>query len=137
RGALTTTGRTAFDRTFADVVRGKQAAIRDLEQLVFFGVTAPGGLRPARDGRIVLNRRFSQASVGVDTAHGVQRLWITFAAQATIRMEDANGLHYAMPTSRVVRYWFVANPSRTRGALPFLIDASVSHMSLKKPVRSG
>ena len=137
RAPLTSAARTVFDRTFAGAKRGEAAAVRKLEQLVFFDVRAPGGLTPATDGRVVLDRKFTEPAVGLDHAHGVQRLWITFAARATIRMTDGKGHFYALPTSRTLRYWLVPNPRTGPGAVPFLFDAAAVRMTLNKPTATS
>jgi hypothetical protein len=137
RGPLRGSSRAALDATFAGAASGQAAAVHQFEQLIFVGVTAPNGLVPATDGRIVLARKFTQASVGLDTAHGVQRLWVTFAARATIRMQDGGGHYYAVPTSRVLRYWMVPNPRTGPGTVPFLIDALAARMTRSTPTPSA
>ena len=112
RSYLTPARRKAFDTTFAGVVRSDRAAIRSLEDVAFFGITGTGGLTPLRSGTVVTGRRFTDASVT-----GTDRPTIAFAAKATIQLQDDRGRHYALPTSRTVRYVVVRNTGATAAVL--------------------
>jgi hypothetical protein len=136
RSYLTPAFRAKVDATLAKVVLGDRTAIRELEQVMFFGITAPGGLRPPVAGTIVTDRRFTPASVGVDGSGAGAALRMSFAAKATIQLRDRAGQPYALPTGRTVSYRMVRNTgpgSRTR---PFLIDSWTVTMTAGRPQRS-
>jgi hypothetical protein len=118
-----------FDAVFAKVVTHDKAAIHTLEGAIFLGVEGPNGTRPVQSGKIVTERKYSQLAVGLDTSLGVERLSISFTAQANIQMIDAAGKHYLLPTSRKVRYLLIPNTDSTAANMPFLIAAWQNKMT--------
>lgn len=127
----------AFGKEFlvqlGQAVQGDKAAGRKLEEAMFFGVTAPNGLKSVQSGKVVTNRKFTPGSVGLDTAHG-QRLSVAFAASGDIQMSDSTGRHMVLPSSRVLKYFLVANPGTDRITRPFLIDSWSIRMTVKPPI---
>jgi hypothetical protein len=130
RSYLTPARRRSFDATFAKVVRSDRAAIGTLEDVAFFGITGAGGLTPTRSGNTVTGRRFTDAAVAT-APRG--RLSLSFAAKASIRLQDAAGHRYELPTGRTVRYVLVRNTGPTRTARPFLIDSWTVTVSVSRP----
>ena len=61
------------------------------------------------------------------------RLSLSFAAKACIRLRDAAGHRYELPTGRTVRYVLVRNTGPTRTARPFLIDSWTVTVSVSRP----
>lgn len=130
---MTPSCRKAFDATLGKVVQADKAATQKLEEAMFFGVTGPNGMMPVPLGHVVTDRRFSEASAGLEGAKGAGRLSISFAAQANIQMQDSVGRHFTMATSRVMRYLLVRNTGSDRARRPFLIDAWAIRMRASRP----
>ena len=120
RSYLTPARRKSFDAVFAKVVQSDRTAIGTLEDVAFFGITGAGGLTPTRSGNTVTGRRFTDAAVATAPKG---RLSLSFAAKASIRLQDAAGHRYELPTGRTVRYVLVRKTGPTRTARPFLIDS--------------
>ena len=112
----------ALNATFASVVQADKPATQKLEEAMFFGVTGPNGMTPVPQGHVVTDRRFTAATVHVDTSKG-DRLGMAFTAKATIQMQDTAGKPYTMATSRVLRFLLVQNSGTDRQRRPFLIDS--------------
>ncbi len=112
-----------FDAAFAKVAKHDKAAIRSLEGAIFFGVKGPNGIVPVKSGKVVTDGKYTQAVVGIDKSHGVERLSISFTAKANIQMQDVAGKHYVVPTSRKARFLLVPNTGADAQAKPFLIAA--------------
>jgi hypothetical protein len=130
RSYLTPARRRSFDATFAKVVQSDRTAIGTLEDVAFFGITGAGGLTPTRSGNTVTGRRFTDAAVATAPK---DRLTLSFAAKASIRLQDAAGHRFELPTGRTVRYVLVRNTGPTRTARPFLIDSWTVTVSVSRP----
>jgi predicted small lipoprotein YifL len=131
RSYLTPARRAAFDATFARVVRSDRAAIHELEDVAFFGITGAGGLTPVPAGSVVTGRRFTDASVALDDKG---RLTMSFAAKAAVQLQDATGRRYALPTARTVRYVLTRGPG---GIRPFLVDSWAITVRVSRPERAS
>jgi hypothetical protein len=134
RTYLTPACRTAFNATFAKAIQADRAAAQKLEEAVFFDVTAPTGLRPITAGKVVTDRRFTEASVGLTGAGKAQRLTMAFAVKANVHLHNAQGQGYVLPTSRVLRYTLVRNSGVQASKRPFLVDGWVIKMTVGRPV---
>ncbi|MDQ1751217.1 MAG: hypothetical protein QOE71_2273 [Pseudonocardiales bacterium] len=134
RTYLTPACRTAFNATFARAIQADRAAAQKLEEAVFFDVTAPTGLRPITAGKVVTDRRFTEASVGLTGTGKAQRLTMAFAVKANVHLRNAQGQGYVLPTSRVLRYTLVRNSAVQASKRPFLVDGWVIKMTVGRPV---
>jgi hypothetical protein len=133
RTYLTPACRTAFNATFAKAIQADRAAAQKLEEAVFFDVTAPIGLRPIAAGKVVTERRFTEASVGLTGSGKAPRLTMAFAAKANIQLHNAQGKGFVLPTSRVLRYTLVRNSGVQASKRPFLVDGWVIKMTVGRP----
>jgi hypothetical protein len=135
RAYMTPAFRKAFDATFAKVVTADKAAIDKLEHAVLFGVKGTNGAKPTPDakGHLVTDRKFSRATLAVDHSQGFDRLSVSFSAEANIQMRDAAGTRYALPSTRILRYWLVPNAGADAKLRPFLIDSWAIRLTVGKP----
>ncbi len=129
---LTAEAASRFNTVLAKVLKHDKIAIRTLEGAIFFGIKGANGSRPIRSGKVVTDRRYTQVAVGLDRAHGADRMSVTFTAKANINLQDQAGKNYVLPTERKVRYLLVPNTGADQKSKPFLIAGWLNKMTAGK-----
>lgn len=132
RASLTPSCAKTFDSTVAKALANDKAAIRELEGSMFFAVGGTGKSDLVGGTASVSKRAFTRAKFAVDTAHGRQRLSMSFTVKALVHMQDAAGKQFVVPTARAVRFLLVPNFGADVSLRPFRIDAWASHLQTKK-----
>jgi hypothetical protein len=136
RSYMTPACAKAFDATFAKVVQGDSAAIKEMQGSTFFGIVGKNGSTPLPGNQAVTDRAFNQGRVTLTKSKGRDRLLMTFTAKANLQLRDSADGRVIVATSRIVQYWLVENHGAHASTRPFLIDSWKHRVTTSLPIRS-